>query len=120
MQSRAPDVSTYLQELPGERRVTLEKLRQLCRQSLKGYEETMAYGMPTYKRDGVPEVALASQKQYIALYVMKKDVVDRYRKALAGCDIGKSCIRFRNADKIDFDVVGKLLRDTAKSKSTPC
>jgi uncharacterized protein YdhG (YjbR/CyaY superfamily) len=120
MQSKAPDVAPYLQEQPDERRATLEKFRQLCQQSLKGYEESMAYGMPTYTRDGVPEVAFASQKQYIALYVMKKDVVDRYRKALAGCDIGKGCIRFRKADKIDFDVVGKLLRETAKSKSKPC
>ena len=120
MQSKAPDVSTYLQERPGDRRVTLERLRQLCLEFLKGYEECMAYGMPAYKRDGAPEVAFASQKQYVSLYVMKKDVVERHRKALSGCEIGKGCIRFRDPEKIDFAAVADLLRDTAKSNTKPC
>jgi hypothetical protein len=66
------------------------------------------------------EVAFASQAQYISLYVLKKGVVDRHRKALAGCQIGKGCIRFRNADQIDFSALVRLLRDTAKSRSKPC
>jgi uncharacterized protein YdhG (YjbR/CyaY superfamily) len=80
----------------------------------------MEYGVPAYKRNGVVEVAFASQKQYISLYVLKKDVLDRHRKALAGCSMGKGCIRFPKADRIDFTIVTALLRDTAKSKSTPC
>jgi uncharacterized protein YdhG (YjbR/CyaY superfamily) len=120
MQSKAKDVSTYLEGLPAGRRAAIEKLRGLCKELLKGYEECMDYGMPTYKRNGVVEVAFASQAQYISLYVLKKDVVDRHRKALAGCEIGKGCIRFRKPDQIDFAAVGLLLRDTAKAKSKPC
>jgi uncharacterized protein YdhG (YjbR/CyaY superfamily) len=120
MQSKARDVITYLEQLPEERRLALGKLRRLCRQLLKGYQEGMEYGMPVYKRDGVPEVAFASQKQYISLYVLKQDVVDRHREALSGCRIGKGCIRFTKADRIDFDLVANLLRDTATSKSKPC
>jgi uncharacterized protein YdhG (YjbR/CyaY superfamily) len=120
MQSKAPDVSSYLEQLPDERRIALEKLRQFCRRFLRGYEECMEYGMPVYKRNGVAEVAFASQKQYISLYVLKQDVVDRHRKALDGCRIGKGCIRLPKADRIDFAAVSALLQDTAKSKSAPC
>lgn len=120
MQSKALDVRSYLEQLPAERRIALEKLRQFCRRFLRGYEEGMDYGMPVYKRDGVVEVAFASQKQYISLYVLKHDVLDRHRKALEGCRIGKGCVRFSKADRIDFDAVSALLRDTAKSKSAPC
>ena len=80
----------------------------------------MAYGLPGYKRNGIVEVAFAIQKQYIALYVMKKEVVDEFRGALSGASIGKGCIRFTKPDKIDFDVLKRLLRKTAKSKSAPC
>jgi len=72
MISKAADVQRYIAELPAERRVAIEKLRRLCQQHLKGYEESMDFGMPVYKRNGVAEIAFASQKQYISFYVMKK------------------------------------------------
>jgi|ERR1017187_4515474 uncharacterized protein YdhG (YjbR/CyaY superfamily) len=120
MQSKAPDVASYLEQMPEQRRVALEKLRQVCRRLLRGYEECMAYGMPAYQRNGVTEVAFASQKQYISLYVLKQEVVERHRKALDGCSIGKGCIRFSKPEGIDFEAVSALLRDTAESKSAPC
>jgi uncharacterized protein YdhG (YjbR/CyaY superfamily) len=120
MISKAPDVKTYLSELPAERRPAMEKLRELCLRHLAGYGECIAYGMPAYKRNGVVEVAFASQKQYIAVYVMKKSVVDEFRARLPGASIGKGCIRFTKLDKIDFDVLEKLLRRTAKSKPAAC
>jgi uncharacterized protein YdhG (YjbR/CyaY superfamily) len=61
MISNAPDVRTYVGQVPAERRGAIEKLRSLCRQNLKNYEECIAYGMPGYKRNGVLEVSFASQ-----------------------------------------------------------
>lgn len=46
-----------------------------------GYEESMVYGMP-YSRDGTVEVAFASQKNDISLYVLKQEVFDNHRQAL--------------------------------------
>lgn len=120
MTSKALDVPGYLNELPAERRAVLEQLCILCRQNLTGYEECMAYGLPGYKRNGAVEIAFASQKQYIALYVMKKDVVDEFRGALPAASIGKGCIRFTKPEKMDFAVLAQLLRRTAESESAPC
>ena len=120
MISKAADVHTYMAELPAGRRAAIEKLRSLCRQHLMGYEECMEYGMPVYKRNGVMEVAFASQKQYVALYVLKKDVLDEFRSALPGSKIGKGCIRFAKPDRIDFNVLKQLLSRTAESKSAVC
>jgi hypothetical protein len=39
-----------------------------------------------------------------------------FRDKLFASSIGKSCIRFTNPDKIDFEVLKQLLRRTAKSK----
>ena len=119
MTSKAPDVQTYVQEVPAGRRPAIEKLRSLCRQTLAGYEECMAYGGPCYKRNGVIEVGFASQKQYIALYLLKRDVVDAFRSVLPASS-GKGCIRYTRPEKIDFDVVKRLLLETARSESLPC
>ncbi len=120
MTIKAPDVATYVNLAPVARQAALLKLRQLCLTSLAGYEECMEFGMPAYKRNGVLEVAFASQKNYISLYVMEKLVVDEYRAALADLDIGKGCIRFPRPEKIDFDVVEKMLKKTVESNSQPC
>ena len=76
MHSTAPDVVTYLEHVPPERVACLGELRQLCRKTLIEYEEGMDYGMPCYKKQGRVEVAFASQKRSIALYIAKQAVVD--------------------------------------------
>ena len=78
----------------------------------------MQYGMPSYSKDGTIEVGFNSQKNYISFYVLKKDVVDKYRDQLR--DVGKSCIRYRRPDQIDFAIVEKLLEETADSPAAIC
>ena len=120
MTSKATDVQSYVEQVPVERRAAIEQLRSLCLRTLTGYVECIEYGMPCYKRNGSPEVAFASQKQYISLYVMKKDVVDEFRDALPASSIGKGCIRFSRPERMDFEVMEKLLLKTAESTSEPC
>ncbi len=120
MQSAAKDVRLYLQEVPLERQEVLQKLRALCLETLIGYEESMAYGMPGYKKNGVVEVGFASQKNYISLYILKQEVLDAHRELLKGVSLGKGCIRYSRPNKIDFDVVQKMLIGTYQSESTIC
>jgi len=116
----AVNVSTYIADVPAAQQAAIKKLRTLCQQNLKGYEECIEYGVPGYKQKGVLEVSFASRKQYIALYVLKKDIVDQFREKLSASSIGKGCIRFGNPNNIDFEVVAELLRRSTSSKSAPC
>jgi uncharacterized protein YdhG (YjbR/CyaY superfamily) len=116
MQSNPKDVTTYIQEAPAERRATLARLREMCHQYLPSLEETMDYMVPSYKRNGEVEVAFASQKYFIALYILRKSVIDAYRDQLKGQSIGKGCIRYTKPEKVDFTLVEKLLRDTEKAE----
>jgi uncharacterized protein YdhG (YjbR/CyaY superfamily) len=121
MQSNAKNVDEYLKEVPGDRQDALEKLRTLCLQILDGYEESMAYGMPSYKKSGAEiEVAFASQKNYISLYILKEEVFNKYREALVGLNLGKGCIRYRKPQQIDFQIVEQILRDSHQSDSEIC
>ncbi|PSK88752.1 uncharacterized protein YdhG (YjbR/CyaY superfamily) [Murinocardiopsis flavida] len=110
----------YLAELPEARTPAVTRLRQLCRTELAGFTEVMAYGMPAYERDGVAEIAFASQKQYISFYLMRSDVRDAFATRLAGHDMGKGCLRFRNPATIDFDLIRDLLRATAANPGKIC
>lgn len=118
MQSTATTVDEYLETAPPQRLEALTRLRQLCLGTLEGYKESMQYGMPSYSKDGTVEIGFNSQKNYISLYVLKKEVVDTYRDQLK--DVGKGCIRYRRPEQIDFALVQKLLEETVASSAEIC
>lgn len=122
MQSSARTVPAYLKEVPTERRDALTRLRALCRKHLKGFEESMDYGMPNYRRKGVAEVGFASQKHFIALYTLRTDVMKAHADRLTGKGIshGKGCIRYSKPEKIDFGVVESMLMATVESTGEVC
>jgi uncharacterized protein YdhG (YjbR/CyaY superfamily) len=120
MQSKAKDVDTYMKGVKQDRQEALARLRELCQRILVGYEESMDYGMPCYKKGRVVEIAFASQKQYIAFYVLKEEVLDKHRHLLEGLSLGKGSIRYTKPEKIDFDVVEQLLTESLHSDSEIC
>ena len=81
MQSDATTAAQYLAELPADRRAAIEAVRQTILANLPvGYEEAMNWGMITYQvplarypktYNGQPlaYAALASQKNYMAVYL---------------------------------------------------
>ncbi len=122
MQSKAKNADAYLKEVPEDRQQALNKIRQICLKELKGYEETMNYGMPCYEKNKIAEAAFASQKHFIGLYILKQDVMEKYKPLLKGkgISIGKGCIRFSKPDKIDLEIVKKMLKGTFTSTNTIC
>jgi uncharacterized protein YdhG (YjbR/CyaY superfamily) len=120
MQSTAATVDAYLAEVPPERRDVLKAILCLCLDHLPGYTEGMEYGMPSYARNGIVEVAFASQKKYISIYELKSAVLDAHRTDFRGTNIGKGCIRYTKPNHIDLVAVDRLLRATAASDGTVC
>lgn len=133
MQSKATTVDQYLAELPEDRRIAMEKLRNIALQNLpKGFKEVMSYGMLGYVvpheiyPNGyhcTPELPLpffniASQKNSINIYHMvlygdKKMhdwfVAEYPKHCKSKLDMGKSCVRFKKMDDIPYDLIGELL-----------
>ncbi len=107
MQSNASTVAAYIKELPEPRRKVMTALLALCRKALLGFEEGMEYGMPYYKRGSVA-VGVASQKNYISIYGLRKQVVETGAR-LDGAKVGKGCINFTKPEQIDLKVIERLL-----------
>lgn len=120
MTSEAKNVTEYIKETPEKRKAALAMLRELCNEILIDYEESMTYKMPSYKRNGVVEVAFASQKNHICFYVLIHEVMIANKDLLKGLNHGKGCIRYSNSAKIDFEIIRKLLTETYNSANTPC
>ncbi len=133
VRSNATSVDEYLADLPPERRAVVSALRQVILRHLPdGYVETMNWGMISYEiplevydstHNGQPlsYAALAAQKNYYSLYLMsvygnperEAQLREAFAKAGKKMDMGKSCLRFRNLDQIDLDVIGDIIGGTS-------
>jgi uncharacterized protein YdhG (YjbR/CyaY superfamily) len=120
MTSDAKSVDEYLDQVPEQRLEALKELRALCLQYLPDHVESMAYKMPSYKRNDQVEVAFASQKQHICVYFLIHQVMLDNEARLEGINHGKGCLRFANPKKIDFAVIEDLLKATEVSEDRIC
>src|SRR5688572_13860131 len=119
MISKAKTINDYLKEVPEKRKEALMKIRELCKEILVGYKENMEYGGPTYKKDKGIEIGFGSQKNYIGFYCLVHQVMIDNKELLKDFDHGKGVIRF-HPDKVDFDLIRKILIDTINSDEKPC
>jgi len=120
MTSEKNTINDYLAQITAKRVSALTKLRLLCLKHLPNHEENMSYNMPSYIRNNQVEVAFASQKQYISVHILIHEVMLNNKERLEGLNHGKGCIRFSNPDKIDFQLITDLLKQTDKSDAQIC
>jgi uncharacterized protein YdhG (YjbR/CyaY superfamily) len=134
MQSKAENAEQYISELPEDKRAIMRQLRETIQLNIsKDTEETMQYGMISYvipysvyppgyhcaPKQPLPFVSLAAQKNLFAFYHMgvyaKPELLEWYIKSYEEtmnrkADVGKSCIRFKKAELISFELLGELVR----------
>ena len=133
MTSDAKNPDEYINSLPEDRKISMEKLRSVILKNLpKGFEEGMNYGMMGYyvphsiypngyhckPADPLPFMGFASQKNSINFYHMgiyaNKELLEWFvaeypKYSTRKLDMGKSCMRFKKFEDIPFDLIGELV-----------
>ena len=129
MRSDATSVEEYIAALPDERAEAIRAVRETILGSLAdGFEEAMNWGMITYQvpletypdtYNGQPLMytALASQKNYMVVYLMgiyaseetREEFEAAYRATGKPLDVGKSCLRFKRLDDLPLDLIGECV-----------
>ena len=127
--STAATPDEYIASLPDERREAVAAVRDVVNRNLPpGYTEGMAYGMiawwvpletfpDTYNGQPLGLAGLASQKDYISLYLNTvygdRDeeawFKGRYARSGKKLNMGKSCVRFRHIDDVPLDLIGETI-----------
>ena len=131
--SKAETVEEYLAEQTPDRREAMEMMRELILANLPpGYEETIQFGMigyvvplerypVTYNKQALGVLALASQKNYMSIYLMSvygdeetaKWFEEEFRASGKKLNMGKSCVRFKRPDDLPLDLIGKVVARTS-------
>jgi len=130
MHSDANSVEQYLEELTEERRSALiivrkvildnlaEKYVEIMRRGMITYEIPLKIRPDTYNGEPLMYVALASQKQHMAIYLMslysdketKEKMVSQWKARGTRLNMGKSCIRFTKIEKLELDLIAEAIR----------
>lgn len=124
----ATNEKEYIELIPEPRKSEILQIDALIKKTAPSLKPTFAinmlgYGMFHYKsksgREGNwPVVSLASQKNYISLYIcaVEKDkyIAELYKDKLPKASIGKSCIRFKKVEDVDLEVIAEILKKAEK------
>ena len=121
---KAKTAKEYLAALPEERKQAIQFLDQFIRKTVPQLKSNFYYNMPGYgafqytnhKKQTLnwPVIALASQKNYISLYVCAVEdgqyLAEKYKKDLGKVNVGKSCICFKKIEDLNLKTLAKVIK----------
>jgi hypothetical protein len=126
---KSKSITEYLGALPKERKEIIEFLDKFIRENSSSLKPNFIYNMPgygsfkykNYKKEIIdwPVISVASQKNYISLYVcaINKDgyIAEQYKNDLGKVSVGKSCIRFKKISDLNLHALKKIIKYAEKS-----
>ncbi len=124
----AKDPDDYISQIDEPRKSDILKLHMFIKKTLphldeKIYHNIIGYGSYNYASKSGQKgewftVGLASQKNYISLYVCATDkgdyLAEKHKDWFPKASIGKSCIRVKKAEDIDLEKLEKILKEADK------
>lgn len=125
----AKSVSEYIDALPEERKTIILFLHNFIQKSAPSLKSHFAYNMlgygffryKNYKKEIIdwPIIALASQKNYVSIYVCALDngeyLAEKNKSELGKVSVGKSCIRFKKLEDLNLGVLKQVIIDASKN-----
>ncbi|MCA9342566.1 DUF1801 domain-containing protein [Candidatus Saccharibacteria bacterium] len=126
---KATNVEEYLDNVPAERKDTINFLHQFIQKAAPGLKPHFAYNMlgygsfkyKNYKKEDMdwPIVALANQKNYVSVYVCAVDggeyIAEKNKNKLGKVSVGKSCIRLKKLEDVNLNELEKVIKLAAKN-----
>jgi hypothetical protein len=127
--TKAKTVKEYFDSLPSDRLEVINFLHNFIQKVSPTLKPHFAYNMlgygsfkySNYKKEELtwPTIALASQKNYISLYVCAVQngeyVAEKHKGELGKVSVGKSCIRFKKIEDLNLKALEKVIKIAEKS-----
>lgn len=126
---KAKSVKEYFDMLPPERRKPIKFLHDFIQKTAPNLKPHFAYNMlgygsfkyKNYKKEVIdwPTISLASQKNYISLYICAiqngEYLAEKYKNKLGKVSVGRSCIRFKKIEDLNLEALQKVIQLAEKN-----
>ncbi len=124
----AKSFQDHFDALPPERREILDFVDKFIKTHAPSLKPNFLYNMPGYgsfqytnsKKEILnwPVIALASQKNYVSLYICAVDkngyIAENHKNTLGKVSVGKSCIRFKKISDLNLETLKKIIKIAEK------
>jgi uncharacterized protein YdhG (YjbR/CyaY superfamily) len=112
-------VDAYYDEQPEPQRTTLLAVRSSIRRILPGAQESISYGMPTFKVDGTALAGIAGFKHHCSYFPYAGEVLEVHAEALRSYSQNKGTLRFPIDVPLRLPLLRKMLATRLELEHTP-
>ncbi len=102
-------VDEYIAAQPENVRPALRRLREIVRSAVPQADESIAYGMPTYKLQGKVVTHFAVWRDHYALYAMNERVQETFKDELARYNVNRGTVRFSLREPLPEQLIERLV-----------
>ena len=114
--SKPKTIDEYIAMFPKDVQKILENLRQVIRETAPTADETIDYGIPTFKLNG-NLVHFAAFKNHIGFYPTPSGI-EAFKKELSHYKQSKGTVQFPLDKPIPFDLVKKIVEFRVKENES--
>jgi uncharacterized protein YdhG (YjbR/CyaY superfamily) len=111
-------VDEYIASFPPDTRTILETVRRAMRTGAPGTEESISYGIPTFKLSGRYLIYFAGWKHHISIYPIPEGD-DALQMDIAPYKASKGTLRFPLDKPIPYDLIERLAAAALRAREQP-
>jgi len=106
-------VDEYLSLFPEPQRKILQQIRNTIKKAAPKSEETISYGMPAYKLNGVL-VYFGGFKNHCSFFPAGSSLIKQFSSELKPYNTSKGTIQFQLGEPIPFLLIAKMVAERVK------
>ncbi|NHJ15106.1 MAG: DUF1801 domain-containing protein [Candidatus Thorarchaeota archaeon] len=115
---RFETIDQYIGAFPKDVQDILEGLRKAIRDAAPDAQETIAYGIPTFKLNG-NLVHFAGYKKHIGFYPGGPSAIEAFKDELTKYKQSKGTIQFPLDESIPLELVKRIVKFRVKQNASP-
>jgi uncharacterized protein YdhG (YjbR/CyaY superfamily) len=107
-------VDEYIASQPKTAQRVLKRVRSTIRKAVPRAEETISYGIPTYKLHGRPVLYFGGWKDHYSMYPSSDQLIAVLKEQRAPYEVAKGTIRFPLSEPVPTRLIERIAKLRAK------
>jgi uncharacterized protein YdhG (YjbR/CyaY superfamily) len=108
--SAVRSVDEYIASQRAATQHALRRVRSAIRQAVPRADETISYGIPTYKLDGRAVIYFAGWSEQYSIYPLTSRLSEAFGSELAPYEASKGTLRFALADPVPVRLIARIAK----------
>lgn len=102
-------VDEYIAQFPEETQVLLERIRATIKRVIPNAEESISYGIPTFKMNGSYVIYFAGFKKHVSVFPAPKGS-ELFKKELSKYKGGKGTVQFPLSEALPLGLITRITK----------